>query len=123
MNALTTETANANFKTFCAAYAEHYREKRYHSPPAYAHQQFLKEVITLCSNGKNTSYRCADFNSGTFEFKQTFFFDYVFPYLEKHGFPTPTQYVLFEKVFSEFKSSFLHVEHGPDWQQSTQGTD
>jgi hypothetical protein len=115
MNELMTMTAKANFQKFCEVYAKHFSEKRYHSPPAYAHQQFMREVITRCSNGKDTSYRCADFLRGTPEFKLTYFFDHVFPYLEKHGFPTPTDYQGCEQVFEDFKTGFLHAEHGPDW--------
>jgi hypothetical protein len=115
MNELMTETAKANFQRFCEVYARHFREKRYHSPPAYAHQQFMREVIALCSNGKHTSYRCADFNAGNSAFKYTYFFDYVFPYLERHEFPTPDGGDNYQKAFEDFKAGFLHAEHGPEW--------
>jgi hypothetical protein len=106
---LPSALANAHFQSFCTAYAKHYAEGRYHSPPAYAYTQLMKEVIGLCSSGRHTSERCAAFHHGDETFKQVFFFEAVVPYLEKHGFPIPDGTAAMGEAFEDFKINHLHT--------------
>lgn len=106
---LQSTIAQANFQLFCTAYAKHFTEGRYHSPPAYAYTQLMREVIGLCSSGRHTSEHCAAFHRGDEAFKQTFFFETVVPYLEKHGFPVPDGTSAMGEAFEDFRINHLHA--------------
>ncbi|MFK4132003.1 hypothetical protein ACI2KR_06865 [Pseudomonas luteola] len=97
---------SSKVKTFSKTYAEYYRSKRYHGGPGYCYNKIMSAVLLICKAGKVDNLICASFCVLDPKQKHAFFFEKIYPLLEKHHFPIPGSDRM-DLALEEFRVSVL----------------